>query len=175
MRVRRGPSVFDYELKIYLKFEPDGHRYWLTLYKVAIRRETLFIAPQSNVQPMKIALPYYIPTYILLGSTKILKLRSGAHLDMLFLSVKVELFEKLKMGCLHLDNAMLSLRKYSAFFMPLFCEGRDCLWGFKDEGIRYRPSHFCSCTIIFLFGSIHKSRPSPFTRCSKWRCPSTAC
>ena len=53
-------SLFDYELKIYLKFEPDGHRYWLTLYKVAIRRETLFIAPQSNVQPMKIALPYYI-------------------------------------------------------------------------------------------------------------------
>ena len=53
-------SLFDYELKIYLKFEPDGHRYCLTLYKVAIRRETLFIAPQSNVQPMKIALPYYI-------------------------------------------------------------------------------------------------------------------
>ena len=57
-------SLADYELKIYLKFEPDGHRYCLTLYKVAIRRETLFIAPQSNVQTYENCLAILLHTYI---------------------------------------------------------------------------------------------------------------
>ena len=59
-----GKQNWRCELKIYLKFEPDGHQYWFTLYKVATRRETLFIAPKVMFKPMKIALPfYYIPTY----------------------------------------------------------------------------------------------------------------